>query len=216
MRSLELNGAGRPRRVLCLGAHADDIEIGCGGTVLQLADAGAVEFTWVVLSGAGVRADEARCAASKFLGSAPATVIVQTFRDGFFPYDGGEIKAFFEELKQQISPDMVFTHYRADRHQDHRVVSDLTWNTFRDHLILEYEIPKWDGDLGAPNCFVPLETDTCHRKVEHLLTAFRSQTSKRWFTPETFQSLLRLRGIESGAPSGYAEAFYAHKIVCRV
>jgi LmbE family N-acetylglucosaminyl deacetylase len=143
-------------------------------------------------------------------------MIVKTFRDGFFPYVGGDIKTYFEELKGIVSPDLVFTHYRGDRHQDHRVVSDLTWNTFRDHLILEYEIPKWDGDLGAPNCYVPLDEATCRRKTEHLVAAFPSQAGKRWFTADTFQGLMRLRGIESGAPEGYAEGFYAHKVVCNV
>jgi LmbE family N-acetylglucosaminyl deacetylase len=218
MLALPLIGAGGgPLRVLCLGAHADDIEIGCGGTVLRLAATRRVDFTWVVLSGDTVRAAEARCGAGAFLGSAArVNMIVKTFRDGFFPYVGGDIKTYFEELKGIVSPDLVFTHYRGDRHQDHRVVSDLTWNTFRDHLILEYEIPKWDGDLGAPNCYVPLDEATCRRKTEHLLAAFPSQAGKRWFTADTFQGLMRLRGIESGAPEGYAEGFYAHKVVCNV
>ena len=212
--SLRRGANGEPLRVLCLGAHSDDIEIGCGGTILRLAAMKSVEFTWVVLSGDPVRAAEARCGARAFLGpDARVTLIQKTFRDGFFPYTGAEIKTFFEELKGMVSPDVVFTHYRADRHQDHRVVSDLTWNSFRDHLILEYEIPKWDGDLGTPNFFVPLDEATCRGKSEHLLSAFASQAGKRWFTPETFQAILRLRGIESGAPEGFAEAFYAHKVV---
>ncbi|HTT28272.1 MAG TPA: PIG-L deacetylase family protein [Solirubrobacteraceae bacterium] len=216
MLALPLTGAhGGPLRVLCLGAHPDDIEIGCGGTVLRLAGVPAVEFTWVVLSGDATRAEEAACGASAFLtGISHADVVVKGFRDGFFPYEGAEIKGYFEELKQTVTPDLIFTHYRADRHQDHRVVSELTWNTFRDHLILEYEIPKWDGDLGAPNCYVDLDRATCQGKIAHLLTTFRSQRAKRWFTAETFQGLMRLRGVEAGAPGGYAEAFYAHKLVC--
>ena len=141
-------------RVLCLGAHADDIEIGCGGTVLHLAaTVPGAEFTWIVLSGDGTRAEEARRGAALFLGSAArAHVVVKAFRDGFFPYVGASIKEYFEGLKRDQTPDVIFTHYRGDRHQDHRLVSELTWNTFRDHLILEYEVPKYDADLGTPNC----------------------------------------------------------------
>jgi LmbE family N-acetylglucosaminyl deacetylase len=210
-------GAGARLRVLCLGAHPDDIEIGCGGAVLRLAAAGGAEFTWVVLTGDAPRAEEAQRSAALFLdGAAGRQVIVQAFRDGFLPYAGARVKEFFEELKRVVTPDVVFTHYRADRHQDHRLVSDLTWNTFRDHLVLEYEIPKWDGDFGRPNCYVPLDAATCSRKAEYLLAAFPSQHGKPWFTAETFRSLMRLRGIEAGAPDGYAEAFYAHKLVCPV
>jgi len=209
-------GLERPLRVLCLGAHADDIEIGCGGTVLGLAAAGA-EFTWVVWSGTAARAAEARCGAAAFLGGgAKAEVIVKNFRDGFFPYDGVDIKRSFEELKRVVDPDVIFTHYRDDRHQDHRLISELTWNTFRDHRILEYEIPKWDGDLGAPNCFVALNREITRRKCEYLLSTFGSQRDKRWFTADTFHGLMRLRGVEAGAPEGFAEAFYAHKLVCAV
>lgn len=203
-----------PLRVLCLGAHADDIEIGCGGTVLHLVAARPQAlFHWVVFSAAAEREREARRSASLFL-SSPCRhhVVVKQFRDGFFPYVGAEIKEYFEELKQQVSPDVIFTHYRGDRHQDHRVVSDLTWNTFRDHLILEYEIPKYDGDLGSPNCFVPLDEAVCRMKTEYLVATFKSQLGKRWFSAETFHGLSRIRGIEGGAPTGYAEAFYAHKL----
>jgi LmbE family N-acetylglucosaminyl deacetylase len=205
---------GRALRVLCLGAHSDDIEIGCGGTLQSLlADVPRMDVRWVVLSGAGPREREARRSAARVLKrAARSDVIVQQFRDGFFPQQATAIKEFFETLKAQ-APDVVFTHYRADRHQDHRVVSDLTWNTFRSHLILEYEIPKYDGDLGRPNCYVPLSAAQCASKIRHLMASFGTQRSKRWFTPDTFRGLLRLRGIESGASSGYAEAFYLHKFV---
>jgi LmbE family N-acetylglucosaminyl deacetylase len=147
-----------------------------------------------------------------FLGDSRAHVIIRSFRDGFFPYVG-EVKEFFETLKARVSPDLVFTHYRHDRHQDHRVVSDLTWNTYRDHLILEYEIPKYDGDLGTPNLFVPSTLSVARRKVRYLRTAFATQRDRHWFTDDTFLGLMRLRGLESRAPGGYAEAFYARKAV---
>jgi len=201
--------------VLCLGAHSDDIEIGCGGTILQLAEQypGAV-FHWVVFSAIGVREAEARQAATLFVGpTALKGPLLKTFPDGFMPFVGAEVKATFEELKPAISPDLIFTPYRKDAHQDHRLIAELTWNTFRDHLILEYEIPKYDGDLGQPSVFVPLEAELCHKKVRYLMEAFQSQRTKRWFEENTFLSLLRLRGMECNAPSGYAEAFYCRKIV---
>lgn len=201
--------------ILCLGAHSDDIEIGCGGTLLKLQkDLPHVSVQWVVFSAAATRVDEAMASAHAFLnGAHEKSITVKDFRDGFFPYVGGEIKTYFEELKAKVSPDIVFTHYRHDRHQDHHVISDLTWNTFRDHLILEYEIPKWDGDLGVPNVFINLDHETCRQKVEYLMTHFPSQASRAWFSPDTFLSLLRLRGMESNSPSTYAEAFYGRKIV---
>ena len=206
---------GSPLRILCLGSHSDDLEIGCGGTLLKLIESHRnVRVHWVVFSGTGQRAIEARASAMKFLeGAADKEVEVQAFRDGFFPYVGYEIKQFFEGLKLRCSPDLIFTHYRDDRHQDHRLISDLTWNTYRHHLILEYEIPKYDGDLGSPNCFVPLDEATCRRKVQSITDVFQTQQDRRWFTEETFLSLLRLRGIESGASSGYAEAFFCRKAV---
>jgi LmbE family N-acetylglucosaminyl deacetylase len=201
-------------RVLCLGAHADDIEIGCGGTVLQLLASGRpVDARWVVLSATDAREREARSSAARFLkGARHATVTVERFRESFFPHVGAEIKEFFERLRSEFSPDLIFTHCRHDLHQDHRVTSELTWNTFRRHLILEYEIPKYDGDLGAPNCFVALDATTCRRKVRHLLKEFSSQRDKHWFTEDTFRGLMRLRGIECAAPGQYAEAFYARKL----
>ena len=204
-----------PLKLLCLGAHADDIEIGCGGTILQLLAARPnTEVTWVVFSSAGVREREALAGASLFLEQAARQKIkVMKFRDGFFPYEGAKIKEFFEELKNEGDPDLIFTHYRDDRHQDHRTISDLTWNTWRRHLILEYEIPKWDGDLGRPNVFIPATRAVMERKVELLLEHFGSQRSKDWFDPQTFTGLARLRGIECRAPDGLAEAFHVRKLV---
>jgi LmbE family N-acetylglucosaminyl deacetylase len=201
--------------VLAIGAHADDIEIGCGGTLLRLAETGPeADVTWVVLSSAGTRADEARSSAAEFVaGFASARVEVENFRDGYFPYVGPEVKDYFEQLKTTVSPDLVFTHLLSDRHQDHRVVSELTWNTFRDHLILEYEIPKYDGDLGSPNVFVPLSESNAKRKIDALLAHFASQRDKRWFTEDLFSASLRLRGMESNSPTGRAEAFYGRKLV---
>jgi LmbE family N-acetylglucosaminyl deacetylase len=199
--------------VLCLGAHSDDIEIGCGGTLLRLAEEfpGCI-FHWVVFSAIGERAAEARRAAELFGGSRVKDLIFKEFRDGFMPFSGADVKSVFEDLKQ-VSPDVVFTHTRGDAHQDHRLLSELTWNTFRDHLILEYEIPKYDGDMGRPQLFVPLTKNICGDKVKHLMETFQSQRAKRWFEPETFLSLMRLRGMECNAPSGYAEAFYCRKLV---
>jgi LmbE family N-acetylglucosaminyl deacetylase len=203
----------RPLRVLCIGAHADDIEIGCGGTLLSLTGQTDVAVHWVVLSADGARRREAEASAELFLAAAQArTVSVASFRTSFFPYQGEAIKDHFETLKGAIEADLVLTHYRHDLHQDHRLVSELTWNTFRDHLILEYEIPKYDGDLGAPNVFVPLDRATCERKVQYLLRSFATQRDKHWFTRDVFLSLLRLRGMEARAPSGFAEAFYGRKL----
>jgi len=204
-----------PFRILCLGAHSDDIEIGCGGTILRLVrQYPKCVLHWVVFSAVGVRADEARRAAALFAGAATIEgPLLQNFQDGFMPFTGAEVKAVFEDLKNAVSPDVIFTHNRRDAHQDHRLLAELTWNTFRDHLILEYEIPKYDGDLGQPNVFVPLETEVYNTKVRYIMDAFQSQHSKRWFRPETFLSLMRLRGMESNAPCGYAEAFYSRKLV---
>jgi LmbE family N-acetylglucosaminyl deacetylase len=216
MLTLSLGGAGRaPARVLAIGAHSDDIEVGCGGTVLKLVEHYPhLEWRWVVLSGAGARADEARAGAASFLaGVERQTVTVHDFRDGFFPQQWAEVKETFEEVKRGFEPDLILTHHRNDLHQDHRLVSELTWNTFRDHLILEYEIPKYDGDLGTPGFFVTLEEAVCRRKIETLLRCFPSQHGRRWFTRDLFYALPRLRGMESNAPSGYAEAFYCRKAV---
>jgi LmbE family N-acetylglucosaminyl deacetylase len=205
----------KPARVLAIGAHPDDIEIGCAGTVLKLIEQAAIsEVRWVVLSGDGERANEARRSAEALLHDVPRSeVVVRDFPDGFFPYEGQRIKDFFEQLKADFSPDVVFTHQRADLHQDHRLSCELTWNTFRDHLILEYEVPKYDGDMSAPNAFVPLEERLQRRKIDHLMSHFGSQVSKRWFKEELFSSLLRLRGMECNSPSSYAEAFFCRKAV---
>jgi LmbE family N-acetylglucosaminyl deacetylase len=205
----------RAKNVLCLGAHADDIEIGCGGTLLKLArDHKGLNIWWVVFSAEGTRSREARASAKAFMAGAGRTkVIVKQFRGSFFDFQGEEIKEYFEELKTAFRPDAVFTHYRDDRHQDHRVLSDLTWNTFRNHLILEYEIPKYDGDLGIPNFFVRLDEDLGRKKVDYLCRFFKSQATKHWFTEDTFLSLMRLRGIECASPTRYAEAFFCRKVV---
>jgi LmbE family N-acetylglucosaminyl deacetylase len=204
-----------PLQVLCLGAHSDDIEIGCGGTILSLLAGDAeIDVHWVVLSSDGSREKEARVSAAEFLkGARRSEVAVKRFRNGYFPFVGDTIKDYFEELKAAVSPDVVFTHFRDDRHQDHRVVSDLTWNTFRDHTILEYEIPKYDGDLGSPNLFVPIDEAHCREKIRILQASFTTQRDKHWFDEATFRALMRLRGMESCAPSFHAEAFYARKIV---
>jgi LmbE family N-acetylglucosaminyl deacetylase len=205
-----------PLKILCLGAHSDDIEIGCGGLILSLIKSGRpIDVTWAVFSASGNRAREARKGAAAFLeGARRRRLIIKQFKDGHFPYQGAAIKAVFESLKPS-APDLVLVHYRDDRHQDHRTLSDLTWNTFRDHLILEYEIPKFDGDLGTPNVFVPLDSETCQTKVRHLQATFGTQRDKHWFSSETFMALMRLRGMECRAEAGYAEAFYGRKVVIR-
>ena len=204
-----------PATVLCLGAHCDDIEIGCGGAILRLLEEHPqVSLWWVVLSANDLREREARASAEAFLkGAVSPKVVVKRFRNGFFPSVIAEIKEFFEELKGEVSPDLIFSHHLQDLHQDHRTVAELTWNTFRDHMILEYEIPKYDGGLGSPNLFIPLGDAQREAKVSTLMTQFESQKQKQWFTPETFNGLARLRGIECNAPSGYAEAFYCRKAV---
>jgi len=206
---------GAASRVLCLGAHCDDIEIGCGGTLLRWLDERPdLDVRWVVFSSTPRRASEARASAQRFLGREPDKCLtLGEFRDGFLPYQGGEVKQEFERLKAEFAPDVILTHYRHDLHQDHRLVSELTWNTFRGPLILEYEIPKWDGDLGQPNAFVPLAETHMARKIEILMAAYETQLGRAWFEPETFRSLARLRGMEAAAPERYAEAFYARKLV---
>jgi LmbE family N-acetylglucosaminyl deacetylase len=216
MRGLTLSFRDRPiEQLLCLGAHCDDIEIGCSATVLTLlAQYPDLNVTWVVMAGDERRAQEGLESAHALLAGIPKkTVLVQSFRDGFLPYQGAAVKEYFEGLKADVSPDLVLTHWRQDLHQDHRLVSELTWNTFRDHLIWEYEIPKYDGDLGNPNLFVPVDAAICRRKVENLLTTFATQADKPWFREDLFLALMRLRGMECHAPSGYAEAFYCRKAV---
>ena len=212
-----LTPAGRNglREVLCLGAHSDDIEIGCGGAILELiAEHPRVRITWVVFSGDVRRQREARRSARRFLRNAgTARIVTRQHRDGFFPAESTAIKEFFEELKGTCAPDIVFTHYRHDRHQDHRTISDLTWNTFRNHLVLEYEIPKYDGDLGTPNLFVPVSRRLARRKVNAICSEFKSQVGQHWFTPDLFFGLMRVRGIECCAE--FAEAFHARKVALR-
>ncbi len=202
-------------RILALGAHADDIEIGCGGTLLRLAaERRDLEVRWVVFCATPERAREARASAAAFLrGVARTTVEVHAHRDGFLPWEGAAVKERFEALKRDYAPDLVFTHMRDDRHQDHRLVSDLTWNTFRDHLILEFEIPKYDGDFGSPNAFSVLSAETVERKIALVREHFPSQAAKHWFTPELLRAVPRIRGMECVAPEGYAEAFYCRKAV---
>ena len=209
MLTLDLARGREQLRVLAIGAHSDDIEIGCGGTLLRLAsEVQQLDLTWVVLSADGSRADEARAGAEAF---GATTVEVEAYEDAFFKY-GREVKEHFEGLKARVAPDVVLTHHGSDLHQDHRLVAELTWNTFRDHLILEYEIPKYDGDLGAPNVFVQLDEEVARRKLEALQRCFPSQAGKPWFTDDVFRGLLALRGMESRAPSGFAEAFYGRKL----
>jgi LmbE family N-acetylglucosaminyl deacetylase len=202
------------RRVLCLGAHADDIEIGCGGTILRLgAERRDLEVRWVVFSSNAVRAAEARASAAAFLEGTKSTVTIRDYRDGYLPYSGAAIKDEFEAIKKEFVPDLILTHYRQDLHQDHRLVSDLTWNTWRNHLILEYEIPKFDGDFGTPNFFAPLARATLERKIALLLQHFSTQAGKQWFSADLFQAVARIRGMECVAPESLAEAFYCRKAV---
>jgi LmbE family N-acetylglucosaminyl deacetylase len=204
-----------PLQILCLGAHPDDIEIGCGGTILRLtAEHPGSVLRWVVFCAGGPRGAEARAAANQFTGAGVLSgLILKTFRDGFLPFEGAQVKEAFEQLKPTVTPDLIFTHHRNDGHQDHRTVAELTTQTFRDHLILEYEIPKSDGDLGAPSLFVPLSAEQSRQKAGSIMNAFPSQREKHWFREETFLALMRLRGMECTAPSGYAEAFYCRKVV---
>jgi LmbE family N-acetylglucosaminyl deacetylase len=200
--------------ILCLGAHSDDIEIGCGGTLLHLLRRmPEASVHWVVFSAEGKRAEEAQHGAELFAGDRATTVQLHAFRDGFFPDAFVEIKERFRDLQQSVNPDLVFTNWRGDLHQDHRLVAELTLQTFRNQLILEYEISKYDGDLGSPNVYVRLETEEADQKVDHLMSAFGTQHEKYWFSAETFKALMRVRGVECRSASGYAEAFYGHKIV---
>jgi LmbE family N-acetylglucosaminyl deacetylase len=201
--------------MLCLGAHSDDIEIGAGAMLLSMLERGIrLDVHWCVLNGIGEREREATASAADFLsGAESAKIEVMSFDDGFFPEQGIAIKSWFEDLKGRIDPDLILTHRGDDAHQDHRQVSRLTWNTFRDHCILEYEIPKWDGDIGQPNLYVPVSARTVKRKVDLLLSHFGSQRSKQWFDAETFMGLARLRGMECRAPERYAEAFFGRKLV---
>jgi LmbE family N-acetylglucosaminyl deacetylase len=215
MKALQLALPGARLSMLCLGAHSDDIEIGAGATLLSMLERGIrLDVHWCVLNGIGGRNREATDSAADFLsGAESAKIEVLSFDDGFFPEQGRAIKSWFEDLKGRIDPDLILTHRGDDAHQDHRQVSRLTWNTFRDHCILEYEIPKWDGDMGQPNLYVPVSPSALKRKVDLLMSHFGSQRSKQWFDAETFMGLARLRGMECRAPERYAEAFFARKLV---
>ncbi len=218
MRPLSLSGSEPFRRLLVIGSHADDIEIGCGGALLMLTRTiPELEVDWLVLAAPGERGEEARASAEAFLSAASTShVEIHGFRDGFLPYIGDEVKDLFEGLKRRIEPQLIFTHTRDDLHQDHRLVCELTWNTFRDHLIVEYEIPKVDGDLGRPNVYVPLSAAIADEKVSLLQHHFPSQQGKHWFDRETFMGLMRLRGMESVTPERYAEAFTCRKVLLEI
>jgi LmbE family N-acetylglucosaminyl deacetylase len=217
MLSLTLQRQTAPITILCLGAHSDDIEIGCGGAILSLLEQYArAKVYWVVLSSDPQRAAEAKQSAGRFLERAHSkSIIIKEFANSFFPSIAGDIKKYFEQLKLDVNPDLIFTHYRNDLHQDHRLVSELTWNSFRNHLILEYEIPKYDGDFGSPNLFVHLDEATARKKVGLIMEGFPSQREKHWFDENTFLAVLRLRAMESLSPQKYAEGFYCRKAVLR-
>ncbi len=205
----------RPPKILCLGAHCDDIEIGCGGAILSIIEENPnLSITWVVFTSAEERMEEAQEGARLFTQNAQdVDVRIHEFKDGYLPYVGGEVKEAFEELKHEVQPDLIFTHSRQDLHQDHRKVCELTWNTYRNHQILEYEIPKWDGDLGVPNSFIHLSQEVGHKKILYLQQAYNSQQAKKWFTDDLFWSLMRIRGMESNSPSNLSEAFFSRKMV---
>jgi len=210
VKALRLEGV---KRVLCLGAHCDDIEMGCGAALLRLlSENPGMRVHWAIFVSNAKRAGEVRESAAQFLRDAGEHEIeVFDFRDGFLPFAGAEAKERMQAVKAKVDPDLVFTHYRNDLHQDHRLIAELTWNAFRDHMILEYEVPKWDGDLGAPNFYAPAPAELCERKVNIITQCYASQREKDWFSPDTLLALMRLRGVECRAPSGYAEAFYARK-----
>jgi len=217
MLSLRFDTTALPERptVLALGAHSDDIEIGCGATMLRLAELRPeLQVTWAVLSATGERAKEARAGAEAFAGSvASLNVIVEDFRDKYLAHEGEELRDFFEQLRCEVNPDIILTHRRGDSHQDHRFVCELTWNTFRNNLILEYEIPKYDGDLLSPNLFVPITEEEAQRKVDAIMSTFVTQRTRHWFTEDLFMAMMRLRGMEANSPTRFAEAFTCRKAV---
>jgi LmbE family N-acetylglucosaminyl deacetylase len=215
MISLPIPSKDKTFHVLCLGAHCDDVEIGCAATLMKLIkDLPRIKFSWIVFSSTEERAKEATNSAQQLLKGAESSEIeILNHRNGYFPYYGTKIKDSFENLKSRIQPNLIFTHYRNDLHQDHRLIGELTWNTFRDHWILEYEVPKYDGDFGSPNFFVPSHIDKMNKKIDVLLDCFKSQKHRSWFTRSTFESLMRLRGVECNSESGFAEAFYSRKTI---
>jgi LmbE family N-acetylglucosaminyl deacetylase len=202
-------------QLLCLGAHCDDIEIGAGGTLLKMFENYPISYVkWVVFASNEVRKQEAIASAKRYLEGVPKhDIVVLDYRDAFLSYSGHEIKEHFEAIKREFTPDLVFTHYRNDRHQDHRLLSDFAWNTFRSHCIWEYEIPKYDGDLGIPNTYVQLTEAQANKKIDIILESFASQEGKHWFDRETFQALMRIRGMESACLTKYAEAFHVRKAI---
>lgn len=215
MQSLQFNLGRRAPCFLFMGAHCDDIEIGCGGTVIELLrQYPGAKIHWLVFSTGAGREKEARRAAAGLLRDARnPQVTIKDFRGAYFPSEAPAIKDFLEVYRRTVEPDVIFTHCREELHQDHRILGELTWNTWRNHMILEYEIPKYDGGLGSPSVFVPLPRKTVRRKVDLLMKVFQTQLPKQWFTPATFEGLMRLRGIECNAPEGFAEAFYSRKLV---
>lgn len=210
---LNLSFSNAPKTILLLGAHCDDIEIGCGATVLQLVEKFPdAHFKWIVFSSSPARAQEAAKSANQFLANAHSKdVLIHDFRNAYFPYIGAQLKDYFELLKGQLHPDLILTHHLDDRHQDHRTLAELTWNTFRDHLILEYEIPKYDGGLDSPNLFIKVTQAHAKEKTATIMDCFLTEATKSWFTSETFYAILRLRGIECNSPTGLAEAYYCRK-----
>jgi LmbE family N-acetylglucosaminyl deacetylase len=215
MHKIDLLSGNQKPKILCLGAHADDIEIGCGGTILKLAEeCPEAHFHWVVFSAEGHRANEAKNSAESFLSNVTSKIIdIQSFRDSYFPFVGGAIKDHFFILKNNFDPDIIFTHFTKDAHQDHRLIGELTWNAFRNNLILEYEIAKYDADLGTPNFYVCINENLVQKKISKICALFKSQSGKEWFGEESFRSLMRIRGLESNSPSNYSEAFYCRKMV---
>lgn len=210
---LSLTLSDTPKTILLLGAHCDDIEIGCAATVLYLINKFPdAHFEWIVFSSSPARAQEATRSANQLLANAASkNILIENFRNGYFPYVGDQIKDYFELLKTRISPELILTHHLDDRHQDHRTLAELTWNTFRNHLILEYEIPKFDGGLGTPNCYIPVTPELADTKISTLMDCFVTEAAKPWFTPDTFEAMLRLRGVECNSPTGLAEAYYCRK-----
>lgn len=212
---LELSQLADRGRVLCLGAHSDDVEIGCGATILDLIQRyPGLSIDWVVVCSDPERKAEAESSAASFLeGSGQSSVTVESFRDGYLPYIAVEVKEYFAGLAKKHDPDLILTHYRSDLHQDHRFIGELTLQAFRNHLTLEYEIPKYDGGLDAPNVYFPVSTDAAKKKTDLLMQHFGTQRSKSWFTPDTFDGLMRVRGIECKSESGLAEAFHCFKAI---
>jgi LmbE family N-acetylglucosaminyl deacetylase len=215
MHKINLFKENQEPKILCLGAHSDDIEIGCGGTILRLAEEyPKAHFNWVVFSAQSNREEEAKKSVQRFLANIECKVVdIQAFKDSYFPFVGADIKDYFAKIKDNFNPDLIFTHYSQDKHQDHRLIGKLTWQTFRNNLILEYEIAKYDADLVIPNLYVYLDESKVEKKIANICEIFKSQSDKEWFGKETFKALMRIRGLESNSPSKFSEAFYCRKMV---